>query len=223
MSDQITMRDAIKLYSEHRLGIRLFVRLRNLLSPLEVLENLVPKEGNILDLGCGHGLFTNYMALRSRSRNILGLDPSAAKIEVAKKTESIVPNVHYLLGDVNNIGKEKPFDTITIVDVLYLLTENKQREILKTCHQLLSRAGVLVLKTQDTRPRWRFFWTYMQEMLVVGIGVTMSGNGLHFMPVVKTKQILEEAGFLAEHHRLPSRIFYPNVVFICRKRNSRSC
>lgn len=212
------MHDALRLYSEQGFVIRLFVRLRYLLSPLEVLENWVPREGNILDLGCGHGLFTAYMAMRAPSRNILGVDPSSAKIEVARRTQSTVPNVHYILGNIDDVLKDKPFDTITIVDVLYLLPEARQREILETCHRLLSDSGVLVLKTQDTRPRWRFLWTYMQESVVVGLGVTLGDKGLHFMSATKARQILEETGFLVEYHRLPSRIFYPNVVFICRRR-----
>ena len=222
MSSVIKIRDAIRLYSDQGLGIRLFVRLRSLLGPLEVLENWVPQKGNILDVGCGHGLFTNYMALRAPSRNIVGVDPSPAKIEVAKRTESKVPNVHYLLGDINDVLKGQRFDAITIVEVLYLIPEAKQREILSICHQLLSDSGILVLKTQDTRPRWRYLWTYMQESIVVRVGLTRGGNGLHFLPVPKVRQILEETGFLVEYHRLPSRIAYPNIAFVCRRRGYES-
>ena len=217
MSNTVTMRDVLQLYSEQSLVIKMFVRLRHLLSPLEVLENLVPEEGRVLDLGCGHGLFTNYMALRAHSRKIVGIDPSWAKIEVARRTESMVPNVHYLLGDVTDVGKDKSFDAITIVDVLYLLPEAAQKEILRACYQLLKDAGVLILKTQDTKPRWRFVWTYIQEKVMVSINFTLGDRKLYFLPTPKTRQILEEAGFSAEYHRLPARIFYTHIAFVCRK------
>jgi len=211
------MHDALRLYSEQGFGIRLFVRLRHVLSPLEMLESWVPREGNILDLGCGHGLFTNYMALKEPSRNIVGVDPSQGKIKVAQQTQSEVPNVHYLVGDINDVSKDSPFDAITIVDVLYLLPEAEQREVLRVCRQLLSDSGVLVLKTQDTSPRWRYLWTYLQESIVVRTGLTL-GNGLHFMSVSKARQILKETGFRMEYYRLPSRILYSNVAFVCYKR-----
>ncbi|MFQ6071053.1 MAG: hypothetical protein ACE5LC_11100, partial [Candidatus Aminicenantales bacterium] len=83
-----------------------------------------------------------------------------------------------------------------------------QREILKACHHLLKDSGILVLKSQDTKPRWRFVWMYGQEKVMVGTGVTLGDKKLHFLPAQKTKQILEEAGFSAEYHRLPARIFY---------------
>ena len=61
----ISMRDILRLYTRQPLLIiRWFVRLRHLLSPLEALEELVPGDGRILDLGYGHGLLTNYMVLK---------------------------------------------------------------------------------------------------------------------------------------------------------------
>ena len=217
MNDEITMRDSIRLYSEQSLLARLHIKMRHLLSPLELVEGWVPEAGSILDLGCGHGLFTNYMALKAPSRNILGVDPAPEKIKVAQKTEAKIPNVSYLLGSIEDISKDRLFDAITIVDVLYLLPEAEQMKILKACCQLISDSGILVLKTQDTEPRWRYLWTRIQESLMVGIGLT-HGKGLHFIPAAKMRQLLEKAGFQTECHRLPSRMFYSNIVFICRKK-----
>lgn len=212
-----TMRDAIQLYSDQNFGIRLFVRLRHLLIPLEILENWVPKEGDILDLGCGHGLFTNYMALKAPYRNIFGVDPSIKKIKVAKRTEFKVPNVHYILGDINDIPENKRFDAITIVDVLYLLPEAKQKEILRACYRMLKKSGILVLKTQDTKPLWRFVWAYIQEMLMVNAKLTLGDRKIHFLSAQKSRQILEDPSFLVEYHKLPTRIFYSHIAFVCKK------
>ncbi len=178
---------------------------------------MVLREGNILDLVCGNGLFTNYKAVRAPSRNIVGVDPSVSKVEVAKRTESRVSNVHYILGDINDALKQARFDAITIVDVLYLLPLAAQKEILRACHQLLKDSGILILKTQDTKPLWRFAWTYIQEKVMVSTKLTLGDRRLYFLPADKTRQILEEAGFSATYHRLPNRIFYPHIAFVCRK------
>lgn len=216
----VTMHDVLRFYVKQPLFVRWFVRLRHLLSPLEALEKLVPREGKILDLGCGHGLFTNYMALKAPSRSLLGVDPAPAKIQAARMTEAMVPNARYLLGTIDDIPAESRFDAITIIDVLYLLPEIEQEKILKVCHRLLADSGVLVLKTQDTRPRWRHWWTRCQESVMVGLGMT-HGSGIHFMPAEKSRQMLAETGFKAEQHALPSRIFFPNIVFICRKEENK--
>jgi 2-polyprenyl-3-methyl-5-hydroxy-6-metoxy-1,4-benzoquinol methylase len=216
----MTMRDALRLYVKQPPVIRWFVRLRHILSPLEALEELVPEEGKILDVGCGHGLFTNYMALREPSRSLLGVDPSPVKIKAAKATEAKVPNARYLPGSIEDVTGDGCFDAITIVDVLYLLPEVEHKLILNACYRLLTHAGVLIVKTQDTRPRWRYWWTYAQESIMVGAGMT-HGGGLHFLPAEKSREMLEEAGFNVTLQKLPSRIFYPNIVFICRKKEKK--
>jgi 2-polyprenyl-3-methyl-5-hydroxy-6-metoxy-1,4-benzoquinol methylase len=214
---RVTMRDALRLYAKQPLLTRWFVRFRHILSPLEALERMVPKEGRILDIGCGHGLFTNYMALREPSRKLLGVDPSPVKMKAAKITESAVPNVRYLPGNAENVTDSGGFDAITIVDVLYLLPEDEQQKILKTCYRLLTNAGMLVLKTQDTRPRWRYWWTCAEESIMVKVGMT-HGSGVHFLPAEKSQKMLEEAGFTVTQHKLPSKIFYNNIVFIGHKK-----
>jgi 2-polyprenyl-3-methyl-5-hydroxy-6-metoxy-1,4-benzoquinol methylase len=218
---RVTMRDALRIYSKQPLLIRWFVRLRHCLSPLEALESLVPKEGMIMDLGCGHGLFTSYMALREPSRSLLGVDPSPAKIEAAKITESVVPNARYQLGSIENVPEQNRFDAITIVDVLYLLPEIEQMKILKVCHHFLNDTGVLVLKTQDTRPRWRYLWTRAEESVMINLRLTQ-GSGIHFIPAEKTLEMLDETGFTAIQHKLPSRILYNNIVFIGRKKENKN-
>ena len=215
----ITMRDALRLYSQQDLFIRSFVKVRHLLSPLEALEGFVAKEGNILDVGCGHGLFTNYMALKSNRRNIIGIDPSLSKINVARKTEGMVHNVKFIRAEVDAASKYGPFDAVTIVDVLYLLPHAKQKELLRACLGLLKPTGFLVLKTQDTKPQWQFALTYIQEVVMVKVfRLTLGNQSLYFMPEHETRKILEEVGFISiEYHNLPNRIIYPNIAFICVK------
>lgn len=213
----VTMRGALRLYAKQPIFVRWFIRLRHLLSSLEELEDLVPKEGRILDLGCGHGLFTNYLALKAPSRNLLGIDPAPAKMQAAKKTKSTVPNTSYLLGSITDIPENTRFDAITIVDVLYLLPEEEQEKILKTCYRFLTDTGVLVLKTQDTRPKWRHWWAVFQESIMLGFRMT-HGHGLHFLPAERTRRMLSEAGFnKTEQRNLPSKLLYTNIVFICHK------
>jgi 2-polyprenyl-3-methyl-5-hydroxy-6-metoxy-1,4-benzoquinol methylase len=211
----VTMRDALRLYAKHPLFIRRFVRFRSILSPLEAIEEFVPEQGKILDLGCGHGLFTNYMALKAPARELLGVDPSLVKIQAARLTEPLVPNIRYLAGDINSVDDNLRFDAITIVDVLYLLPEAGQKKILQECRRRLVGDGILVLKTHDTRPKWRYWWARFEESIMVSLHLTQ-GSGIHFMAGEQTRRMLEEAGFSAEQHKLPSRIFYSNIVFICR-------
>lgn len=217
MNKNVSMHDVFMLYSCQSIGTKIFIRLRHILSPLMALENHIPIEGNLLDLGCGHGLFTNYMALKSSRRNIIGIDPAEPKIKVARGTESAVPNVRYILGEIHDLSSNKLFDVITIVDVLYLLSERKQREIINICYGLLNKSARLILKTSITTQSWRFKWTYFQEKIMVNLKLTLGDKNLIFLPVQKIIKILEETGFIVEQHHFPANTFYPSVVLICRK------
>ena len=59
--------------------------------------------GRLLDVGCGHGLFANAAALGSPDRQVLGVDPSGAKIGVARSSSAGLPNVRYVQGTVQEI------------------------------------------------------------------------------------------------------------------------
>src|SRR3954469_3141926 len=56
---------ALDCYRDERPFVRLFVFARHLLAPLGRIAAEVPARGKILDLGCGHGLFANLLAVTS--------------------------------------------------------------------------------------------------------------------------------------------------------------
>ena len=46
-------------------------------------NELVPREGKILDLGCGYGFMSYMLSFTSPSRKITGVDHDAGKIRIA--------------------------------------------------------------------------------------------------------------------------------------------
>src|SRR4051794_33477705 len=118
LSPPAAIRRSLGRYRGQPLGIRGFVLARHLLAPLARVVAAVPSAGRILDVGCGHGLFSNALALGSPARQVLGVDPSGAKVAVARASSAGLPNVRYLQGTVQQVD-EQGFDAITILDVLY--------------------------------------------------------------------------------------------------------
>ena len=64
--------DMLKLYKPKTLY--LYNRLKFLLFPFKKLEQIVPKTGFIIDLGCSHGLLANFLSITSNEREILGVE-----------------------------------------------------------------------------------------------------------------------------------------------------
>ena len=60
--------------------LRLYVWMKMVLVPYEQISRFVPKSGEILDIGCGYGVLSIFLALESFHRRILGIDPNAARI-----------------------------------------------------------------------------------------------------------------------------------------------
>lgn len=210
----IAIRRSLGRYSGQPLGIRGFVLARHVLAPLARVLAAVPPRGRLLDVGCGHGLFANAAALGSPERQVLGVDPSGAKISVARSSSADLTNVRYAQGTVQEI-EEDGFDAISILDVLYLLPIEEKLAVLRACRERIAPDGVLIVKTNDTRPPWKYRVARLQEEAMVGLRLTM-GHGLHFMSREQNAGLLELAGFRPTIVDLNTWLPYPHVMFVSR-------
>lgn len=205
---------SLRRYRGQSPGIRGFVLARHLLAPLARVLAALPPSGRILDVGCGHGLFANAAALGSPARQVLGVDPSGAKIGVARRSSDGIPNVDYVHGTVQGI-QEGGFDAITVLDVLYLLPVEEKLAVLRACRERIAPNGMLILKTNDTRPFWKYRVARLQEEVMTGLGLTM-GHGLYFLSREQNAGLLELAGFQPTIVDLNSWLPYPHVMFVSR-------
>ena len=161
---------------------RIHVRTRWRSCPFEAVTAAVPVEGRILDLGCGHGLFTLHLALGSATRALVGVDIDGDKLEVAKAAaSSCAPDVEFRLGTAEEVPAG-PWDAVTVLDVLYLLDAEEQRRIVTDAAHQLAPGGVLVIKEMSRTPRWKFAWNRAQELLAVRVLRITAGHDMTFVP-----------------------------------------
>jgi len=209
------MRAALRAYADQPFGTRMFLRGRICLCPIGVVARELPIAGRILDIGCGHGLFPALLASGSSQRVIVGCDPSEGKIAVARRSTRAFPNITYIQGSVLDLN-DGPYDAITIVDVLYLLPDDLKRKILAHARKLINPDGLLLLKTNDTQPRWKFAVVRFEEWLMVKLLRYTFGGELHFRSSEEYLHMLDEAGFSAEVRRIDGWRPVPHRLFVCR-------
>lgn len=208
------MNDVLRLYETASPFTRMFLKGRVLMSDLEFIEKQVPATGTIVDLGCGHGLFPNLLALRSAGRQVIGIDFSPEKIDLARKTAAGRANINFIRADIADIDIPE-CDAITIVDFLYLLPRDEQQRVLAACRRKLKPGGLLVWKAQERRPRWKYAWTYLEEFVTTSAGITRGRRGrLTFMNREEAIDSLEAAGFKAGIVEMKSWRPYPDILYL---------
>lgn len=212
--DPYILKQTLSLYSNASWKARLHIRMRMALCPFERVAAFVPVEGLIMDLGCGHGLFTNALALEKPGRYMVGIEPSANKIAVAKATQQKDGRVQFIQGDALSIPIKAVCRAIVIIDVLYLLQGIEQERILRNCFDLLEAGGILLLKTMDSSPRWKVVLNCLEEWLAVRvIRITLGGkNRFTFRSLADWAALFQRVGLETKVFPIDHGYYHPHGI-----------
>lgn len=161
-------------------------------TPFTEVEPLVPRTGVIVDVGCGFGLFAAILALASPGRSVVGIDLDAQKITRGKHIFAGVPNMHLHGGTAEDT---LPLcDAVVFYDVLHHLRDTTVERTLAAAHAALRPGGVVIVKENDTDPRWKRAVAEVQETVAVFGGITKS-DPWKFRDRGGWSRALEAAGF----------------------------
>lgn len=202
----------LALYEPLPRSVRLFVRIRLSLSDLDQIERYVPTRGAMLDIGCGHGLVANLLAITGPERTVLGIDLDEHKIASAQQTVGHRANIRFAVGDAGALPPGR-YTAVTIADVMYLIPPATQRAIITSIAQSLEPGGLLVWKSQVRHPRWKYALTYGQEWLMTTVGPTR-GAGLYFMDQAASLAAIGAAGLRPAAVAMPSLRPYTDMLFL---------
>jgi 2-polyprenyl-6-hydroxyphenyl methylase/3-demethylubiquinone-9 3-methyltransferase len=212
----VDKKELLNHYSEAGFITRAYLKIKLKICPLLQLEAYFPRQGTIIELGCGNGLFSNILSLGSSERQVIGLDLDEKKIHVANETKTQGAQTTYQIGDV--VCADYPQgNVISLIDVLYLIPFDNQELMLRKCYQSLPPGGTLIIKEMDTKPRWKYAWNLLQETLAVKlIGFTL-GERFYFRSQSDYMEILQRLGFSVKPIALHSGYWYPHIAYISTK------
>ncbi len=203
-------------YRHAGLATRLHTRLRWWWCPFPAIEAAVPRAGDVLELGCGHGLLSVYLALAAAERHVRGVDIDAAKI--AEATSAAGDVVRFEAVEPGFVP-DRPCDAVVVADVLYLLPADVQREIVVAAARAVRPGGVVVLKEMGLAPRWKARWNRVQETLATRVVkiTEHTGAGLHFVAPDEMAGWLRAEGLDADVRALDRGYPWPHTIVIGRK------
>jgi len=188
--------------------VSLFTNIRIWLNQFETIEKFIPSEGKIVDIGCGYGIFSNYLALCSDKRSIVGVDKNKRKIKYAQRG---LKNTEFKSGDVTkmDLGLCAGF---SLIDVLHHLESyQQQEELLKFCYDSLERKGIILIKEIDTRPRVKYIFTKFVDSVVYPF------DKIYFRNKDEFRKILENIGFAVKFYSIHEGTPYSAFALVGEK------
>lgn len=208
------VRHLASCYRGTSLRTRLHVYGRWFLCPFNRILEHLPDDTCHLDVGCGHGILLTLMRRAHPQQVLRGIDPSHQKIEQARDVTS--PNLSFEVSAIEDVERAS-CDSLSVVDVLYLLSPSQLSDFLRACHVALRPNGVLVVKETSRTPYWKFFLTLVQELFAVKIFGITKGRHVVIRPAEAIAAALVEAGFTPPTvQRIDRGYSHPHTLFVSR-------
>ena len=192
---RVVRRKVGRLYRYQGKFVEQFVYWKMKMDPVFAsLDSVVPRQGFVLDLGCGYGMATHWLSCFTDGRSFLGVDYDEDKIRVAQRTAPEHPRIKFESGDILN-SDYPACDVVLLLDVLHYWTPEKQQLILNKARQALRPGGRLILRDGARSETAEHQRIHRWEKFATRTGMNRTKEGLHFQTQAELEAMLQRAGF----------------------------
>lgn len=135
---------------------------------LRCIDQHLPENGTVVDVGCGFGLFTLWFARRHPNCHLIGIDLSEKRIRWARYlAERLrIANVTFECHDVALLETNHSLQAAYCIDLLHHVSLPVGDQLLRQLFRQLQPGGKLIVKDVSTRPRYMLYFTYALDLLV---------------------------------------------------------
>ncbi|MBN2669217.1 MAG: 1-acyl-sn-glycerol-3-phosphate acyltransferase [Bacteroidales bacterium] len=184
----------------------------------QMFDNLISPQAKIVDLGCGYGFMSQFLAQCRPERKVYGFDYDTDKIEVAQKSAYYLPNLSF---DVLDITQDWDLnaDVYLLADVLHYMPEQMQATVVQRCFKNLRSGGQLIIRDANAEMQKKHQRTRFTEFLstkIIGFNKTHDADKqLYF--VTKDKLLSYLTSENADVEVLDKTKYLSNLVYIIKK------
>jgi 1-acyl-sn-glycerol-3-phosphate acyltransferase len=192
---RVVRRKVERLYRYQGTYVEQFVKWKLKLDPLfPALDSVVPRQGHVLDLGCGYGMATHWLAAFTDRRTFWGVDYDEEKIRVGQCSAGESARMKFVPGDLLTCDLP-PGDAALLLDVLHYWTPDKQQLILHKVRKALRPGGRLILRDGARAETAAHRNVHRWEAFATRMGMNRTKEGLHFQTQAELETMLQRAGF----------------------------
>jgi 2-polyprenyl-3-methyl-5-hydroxy-6-metoxy-1,4-benzoquinol methylase len=184
---------------------------------LDEIGQYLPPSGEVLDLGCGFGLFSLYYASIAPGRFVRGLDLNGRRIAMARHAAArlAIANVAYRQGDARDVGGSGEYGAAYMLDIVHHVPAASVEPLLRRLHGCLAPGAPLLIKDVDARPAWKRWFTWTLDRLMD------PWTPVRYWPADELEALLERVGFRVHRHLMVDFLPYPHVLYICHRAGGR--
>lgn len=176
-------------------------------------DSMLPRAGQITDIGCGMGQLDIMLSLLHPSRTVLGLDYDEEKIAVAKNCWPVrnLPGLSFVNADAQSAELPES-DAFVISDMLHYIDSEAQEKLIRRCVSRLKDGGLILLRDSDTGNVKGQKMTALSEVMSTKVmGFNKTSGDLHFISEAQISGIAKSLGLSLEvktDGRKTSNTFY---------------
>lgn len=176
-------------------------------------DSMLPRTGQITDIGCGMGQLDIMLSLLHPSRTVLGLDYDEEKIAVAKNCWPVrnLPGLSFVNADAQSAELPES-DAFVISDMLHYIDSEAQEKLIRRCVSMLKDGGLILLRDSDTGNVKGQKMTALSEVMSTKVmGFNKTSGDLHFISEAQISGIAGSLGLSLEvktDGRKTSNTFY---------------
>jgi len=183
-----------------------------------VFQNLVPKQGVIIDAGCGYGFMSYMLAYLEPKREITGLDYDESKIEVAENGFDKPSNLNFVSSNLQNYDIPQA-DCIIFSDVLHYLNQQERNRIFIKYASKLLPGGTIIVRDGDNSLAKKHAATRLTEFFSTRIlNFNKTENKIEFFSFDELAKLGESLGFgtrIIDHTKWTS-----NLMMVFKRKNN---
>ncbi len=181
--------------------------------PYAVVDKMLPLNGTITELGCGEGLLSNYLALSSPTRRVIGYEIVPERLKRAKKG---VKNALYYVGDIIEVPYSKS-DAVILFHVLHHLpSKDAQEKVLHKVKDALNKQGKLIIVEVHVAPTIKYVAAWIADhFLVPWVFEKRFYTRVYFRKEHEWASLLKKIGFEIKVTEETRGRPFPNIIFEC--------